>query len=113
MRGQDPGHQTHGGAGVAAIERLGAGLQPAKAPADDFNRGLGRGAAPDRDPQRFEARQRGLAVRAGREVAHCRSAVGKRGQDGVTVRDGFVPGNPKTTAHGAGRRYDDGHDVSL
>ncbi len=102
MRGDQAGEHTHGGAGVAAVERRG-GLAKGAGGAGDFDDAGGAFAGVrDLGAERFHAGERGVWVGAGGEVGEAGGAFGEAGEHGVAVRDGLVAGNGEGALQRAG-----------
>ena len=99
LAGEDSGEQADGGAGIFGVEGAPTALQAAQAAAGDFD-----GGAVDLDirAEGFHAAKRAVAIAGGGEIAEFAGAVGKGGQHGVAMRDGFVAGKFESTGESAG-----------
>ena len=97
---QHTGQHPHRRAGVAGVERLGWRTEAAEASSDDGQRPLRVDGDLDAEPT--EARERRLAVGAGRVSGQARATVGQRRDQGVAMRDGLVARDAQAAVDAAG-----------
>ena len=114
LAGEEAGEEAKGGAGVAGVEgaaeKTGRAAEGVKAATGDGNRGRRRcrlfaGSESDHadgDTEPGETVEGAAAVVGGREVLDFGGAVGKGGEQGVTMGDGLVAGHRQGAGDGAG-----------
>ena len=114
LAGEQAGEKTQSGAGVAGVEgaaeKTGRAAEGVKAAASDGNRGRrrcrlvagGESDHADGDAELCQASEGAAAVVSGGEVLNFGGAVGKGGEQGVTMGDGLVAGHRQGTGDGAG-----------
>jgi hypothetical protein len=90
------GHEPHGGAGIAEIERFGRGFEPVPSCAVDPQSRLADFI--DRDAHRPDRRERREAVFPCQETANIRRTVRDGPEHERTMRDRLVAGYGNTAA---------------